>query len=40
MTTIQKELVWAAFIRAFELINTNIHNTPEKQLEFRKLIIL
>ena len=40
MATIRKELVFAAYQRAFALIDYNVHNNIDKQHEFKKKTIL
>jgi hypothetical protein len=40
MTSIRKELVHAAFNRAYALTNYNIHDTLDKRFEFKQQIIL
>ena len=40
MTSIWRKLVFAAYNRTFELIDSSVQNTFEKRHEFRKQIIL
>ena len=40
MSTLRYELIYAANNRAFNLIDTNIHNDIHKQFEFRKQTVL
>jgi hypothetical protein len=40
MTSIQKELVFAAYHRVYALVDTNIQNTKEKRYEFKKQTVL
>ncbi|GBC53548.2 kinase-like domain-containing protein [Rhizophagus irregularis DAOM 181602=DAOM 197198] len=40
MTDIREDVVWAAYNRAYSLVDFNIHNTLDKRHEFKKQTVL